>query len=53
MKAKLVRKRSGNTTIGELVGTAGLGGSGFDAIRRNVRFARAAVIPFAHTIADR
>ena len=29
----------GNTTIGELVGSAGLGGYGFNAVRRNVRFA--------------
>ncbi|MDP1910638.1 MAG: hypothetical protein Q8K85_20245 [Hyphomicrobium sp.] len=44
MKAKLVRKCSDNTTIGELVGTAGLGGSGFNAFRRNVRFAPEAAI---------
>ncbi len=39
IEARLVRKLSGNTTIGELVGTAGLGGHGFNAVRRNVRFA--------------
>jgi hypothetical protein len=39
IEAKLVRNLSGNTTIGELVGTAGLGGYGFNAVRRNVRFA--------------
>ena len=39
IEAKLVRNLSGNTTIGELVGSAGLGGYGFNAVRRNVRFA--------------
>jgi hypothetical protein len=34
---------SGNTTIGELVGTAGLGGYGFNAVRWNVRFAPRAI----------
>jgi hypothetical protein len=29
-----------NTTIGELVGTASLGGPGFNAVRRNVHFVR-------------
>jgi hypothetical protein len=42
IEAKLVRNLSGNTTIGELVGTAGLGGYGFNAVRRNVRFAQRA-----------
>jgi hypothetical protein len=36
IEAKLVRKLSDNTTIGELVG---LGGYCFNAVRRNVRFA--------------
>jgi hypothetical protein len=30
-RTKLVRKFSGNTTIGELADTAGRGGSGFNA----------------------
>jgi len=34
IEAKLVRNLSGNATIGELVGTAGLGGYGFNAVRR-------------------
>jgi hypothetical protein len=44
IEAKLVRNLSGNTTIGELVGTAGLGGYGFNAVLRNVRLAPTAVI---------
>jgi hypothetical protein len=43
IEAKLVRKLSDNTTIGELVG---LGGYGFNAVRRKVRFAPTAAIPF-------
>ena len=38
-------RRNIYTIIGELVGTAGLGGDGFNAVHRNVRFAPQAVIP--------
>ncbi|CAN7143843.1 hypothetical protein LJR220_000005 [Bradyrhizobium sp. LjRoot220] len=45
VEAKRGRKRSGNTTIGELVGTAGLRGYGFNAVRRNDRFASEPAVP--------
>jgi len=38
-------RRNIYTMIGELVGTAVLGGDGFNAVRRNVRFAPKAVLP--------
>jgi hypothetical protein len=50
IEAKLVRKLSGNTTI---VGTAGLGGYGFNAVHRNVRFAPQAAVPQPLVFASR
>ena len=46
IEAKLVRNLSGNTTIGEFVGTAGLGGYGFNAVRRNVRSRQNRTFPY-------